>query len=149
MARRRHSVIRPDRVTLKRYDSDQRDAATGAAGGAVVTLNTNVPATLQAALRADVVVTVIGSEQYMQTDLLIIDGLGRAEYAGVAPGGTVVVNGFTYTVASNGRGAFVDLRANDKVIDAGGVEYLVLAVRTGEFTRTLQARLSKGRVWPG
>jgi hypothetical protein len=115
-------------------------------GATPVTLNTGVPATIQPALQSAIDPSVIG-EKFAQTDLLILDGLGRADYAAIAPGGSVVVGAITYKVTANGRGAFPDLRADDKVVDEAAIEYLVLSVRTAEYTRTLQARLARGKAW--
>jgi hypothetical protein len=136
---------RPNRVTIIRRDVSGRSATRS-----VLTrddpLNSDVPALLQGARGALTTIAVEGKD-YVQDALLILDGLAPAAYRGVAPNGTVVVDGITYTVLANGRGAFPALAPNDVIVDESGLRSLVLAVNHYLFTRTLQAQVARGRAW--
>lgn len=92
--------------------------------------------------------TIEGGEVVPQTDYAYIDGLLPARFQGVAPGGSVVVNGISYVVAPNGRGAYPDIRAFDVVIREDGTRYLVLQTTYYyEAYASLALHLNFGRAW--
>lgn len=86
---------------------------------------------------------------YIQTHVLFADGVTPAKFpSGWTPGQSFVLNGITYTIAPNGRGAFPSLLPNDRVTDEKGRTYLVLAeAEYSDAMPNTQARLQVGRAW--
>lgn len=86
---------------------------------------------------------------YMATDVLFADGMMPARFpSGWSPGDTFAIGGVTYTIAANGRGAFPDLKPNDRVTDESSQTYLILAIAAySDVLPNVQARCIRGRAW--
>lgn len=85
---------------------------------------------------------------YIQTHVLLTDGLTVQQFFGAGPGDHVTVNGLDYIVDSNLLGAYFDIQQEDRISDEHGFQYLVLATaKFYDVNPNLQARLCKGRAW--
>jgi hypothetical protein len=140
-------MLRPNLVTIERRGLPAVNPATGARTASIATVNTNVPARIDLDPKGTMQWLIEGGTSFVQAALLILDGLAPGQYADVAPGQTVVVNGITYTVEADGRGAFPSVLNGDRVTDEKGTTYLGLAVTPYYVTRTLQVQLARGRAW--
>lgn len=136
--------LRPNLISIRRR-SASTPSATGARAPITTTLNTGVPALINPVVTGTEAFEVEGLT-FFQDAQLFVDGLQPLQYAGLTPGSTLVVGGVTYTVAANGLGAYPDLARNDRIVDEGGLPYLVLAVaRFYTILPVLQAKLAYGR----
>jgi|GEM_PF-6910391 len=77
---------------------------------------------------------------------LLVDGVPAG---GAAPGSSITFNGLPYIVAANGKSAFPDIRADDRITREDGAEFLVVGppVLYPDVCPTLQVHLVYGKAW--
>lgn len=146
------TFMRPNTALVERKVSSTK-SLTGEPITAPTTIHAALPCRIDplpvaSRMAGDLRFTVEGVV-YIQTHVLFADGLMPSRFPnGATPGQQFVLNGITYTIAANGRGAFPSLQANDRVTDEKGRTYLVLA--ESEYSDAMpntQARLQAGRAW--
>lgn len=145
-----NTVLHPDQIDVWRLV----EGAVGLTGN-----KTKTPTKIITALPCYLSHAMTGSEPLMfpaqsgemvpETDSTVIDGLNATQCAEInpeyAPGDTLVLNGISYKVAYNARGAFPDVQPFDVVV-CGGNSYLVLFARGYyDLLPTLQLHLAFGR----
>ena len=141
-------ILRPNSVTLQTR-APGTPSQTGSPTSVVTTTNSNVPALIDLGLEGEASMYIQG-EVYVQDARLYLDGLRPSQFVGTPAGGTLVINGITYTVFDNALGAFPLLTVGDRVTDEHGTQYLVLAVdRYYSVFPVLEAAMSRGRAWGG
>jgi hypothetical protein len=139
-------LLRPNIVSVDRR-SGNTPSVTGARSPVVANINAGIPALIDPFRQGSEEYTIAGV-QYNQDQEMFVDGLEPYQFAGIGPGGTVVVNGVTYTVSANGQGAYPDIRRGDRITDETGQEYLVLAVAVYYTTfPTVECKLASGMAW--
>jgi hypothetical protein len=144
--------LKPDTIAINRKASTGQSNTGTDTFGAPSVLNSGIrtlvdPMVASSRMGGDLYVTIEG-QVYLQTHEAFVDALMPYQFDGLDPGDTVVFEGVTYTVAANGRNAFVDIVADDDVQDQNGRHFLVLAVAEYyDAGACLELRLAFGRSW--
>lgn len=139
-------LLRPNSVSVKRRNQGAKDKA-GEPVVSIATIYAALPALIDAipAQARLSVASVTGGPSIEQTHTLYLDGI---KVSGYSPGDIVVARGLSLKVSGNGRGAFPDLKVDDRVDGEDGRSFLVVALAYYyDVYPSLQVGMAEGKAW--
>lgn len=148
-----NTFLRPNTALVERRAQSGKSLTGSPLSGPPDTIHTSLgclidPISVGSRMGGDLTLQVEGVI-YTATDVGFFDGVAPYRFpSNWEPGQSFALNGVTFTISTNGRAAFPDIRPDDRVTAEDGRQFLVLAVaRYYDIVPNLQARLAFGRSW--